>query len=320
MLTTNLSDAFIVIFMINLYTNMKRLLNKGIVVLAAAVMMTTLTIESVSAQRPSRGGGGSSSAGGGRSSSVSPSRGSMSRQSSMQAPSNNRMSQVPNRGSNRSIDPGFSRSNSGRPERSGYSYNRPGYNRPGYRPGGNYRPGYGYRPGFGRPYYRPYYSYYNFYRPFLGFRIGVLPYGYYPFNYGPNQFYYSGGLFYQQNNNQYEVVVPPVGAEVPSLPQDANLVTIDGVDYYEYKGVYYTQGQNADGATVYIVAGKDGVLNTTDGPVDTHQIGEIITQLPDGCREVTIKNEKYFVSPTDVYYEEVVDGDKISYRIIGKLF
>ncbi len=321
MLRANLSEFFIVIFIIKLNTQMKRLLSKGLVVLAATAMITTLSIESVSAQRPSRGGGsGSSSGGGGRPSSVAPSRGGSSRQPSMQAPSNNRISQAPNRGSGRPVDQGFSRQTPGRPERPGYSYNRPGYNRPGYRPGTNYRPGFGYRSGFGRPYYRPYYSYYNFYRPFLGFRIGVLPYGYYPFNYGPNQFYYSGGLFYQQNNNQYEVVVPPVGAEVPNLPQDANLVTIDGVDYYEYKGVYYTQGQNADGATVYIVAGKDGVLNTTDGPIDTHQIGEIITQLPEGCREVTIKNEKYFVSPNDVYYEEVVDGNKVSYRVIGKLF
>jgi len=115
-------------------------------------------------------------------------------------------------------------------------------------------------------------------------------------------------------------VVPPVGAEVPNLPEDANLVTINGVDYYEYKGVYYTQGQNAEGATVYIVAGKDGVLNTADGSVNAHQIGDTITELPEGCREVTIKNEKYFVSPDDVYYEEVVDGDNVTYRVIGKLF
>ncbi len=282
---------------------MNRLLNKGLVVFAAAAMIATLSVESVSAQRPSRSGG---SGGGSRSGSIGPSRGggSISRQPSMQAP---------NRGS-------FSPGRVGvRPERPGYSYNRPGY-RPGsgYRPG--YRPGYGYRPGFGRPYYRPYYSYYNFYRPFLGFRIGVLPYGYYPFYYGANQFYYSGGLFYQQNNSQYEVVTPPVGAEVPNLPSDANLVTINGVDYYEYKGVYYTQKENADGKTVYVVAGKDGILNTTDGPVDTHQIGDIINQLPEGCREVTIKNEKYFVSPDDVYYEEIVDGNNITYRVIGKLF
>ena len=141
-----------------------------------------------------------------------------------------------------------------------------------------------------------------------------------PFYYGANQFYYSGGLFYQQNNSQYEVVTPPVGAEVPNLPSDANQVTINGVDYYEYKGVYYTQKQNADGKAVYVVAGKDGVLNTTDGPVDTHNVGDIINQLPEGCREVTIKNEKYFVSPDDVYYEEVVDGNNITYRVIGKLF
>lgn len=276
---------------------MNRLLNKGLVVFAAAAMIATLSIESVSAQRASRGGGGGSF-GGGRSGSIGSSRGggSISRQPSMRAPG---------RGS---YSPGI---RSGRP-----SY---GYNRPGYRPGYG-RPGYGYRPGFGRPYYRPYYSYYNFYRPFLGFRIGVLPYGYYPFYYGPNQFYYSGGLFYQQNNDQYEVVTPPVGAEVPNLPSDANQVTINGVDYYEYKGVYYTQKENADGKTVYVVAGKDGVLNTTDGPVDTHNIGDIINQLPEGCREVTIKNEKYFVSPDDVYYEEIVDGTNVTYRVIGKLF
>jgi len=281
---------------------MNRLLNKGLVVFAAAAMIATLSVASVSAQRPSRSGG----SGGGRSGSIGPSRsgGSISRQPSMQAPG---------RGS-------FSPGRVGvRPERPGYSYNRPGYrSSPGYRPG--YRPGYGYRPGFGRAYYRPYYSYYNFYRPFLGFRIGVLPYGYYPFWFGANQFYFSGGLFYQQNNDQYEVVTPPVGAEVPNLPSEASLVTINGVDYYEYKGVYYTQKENADGKTVYVVAGKDGVLNTTGESVDTHQIGDIINQLPEGCREVTIKNEKYFVSPDDVYYEEVVDGNNITYRVIGKLF
>ncbi|RYZ92190.1 MAG: hypothetical protein EOP47_30590, partial [Sphingobacteriaceae bacterium] len=246
---------------------MNRLLNKGLVVFAAAAMIATLNIESVSAQRASRGGGGFS--GGGRSGSISSSRGggSISRQPSMRAPG---------RGS-------YSPSYGGRVARPNYSYNRPGY-RPGYGRPGYSRPGYAYRPGYGRPYYRPYYSYYNYYRPFLGIRIGVLPYGYYPFYYGANQFYYSGGLFYQQNNEQYEVVTPPVGAEVPNLPSDATQVTINGVDYYEYKGVYYTQKENADGKAVYVVAGKDGVLNTDGGSVDSHNIGDVINELPEGCR------------------------------------
>jgi len=283
---------------------MKRLLNRGLVVFAVAAIVTTLSVDSAFAQRPSRGGGG------GRSSSVGPSRGGASRQPSMQAPSGNRISQAPSRGGNLSFG--------GRPERPGYRPS-PGY-RPGNRPGVGYRPNYGYRPGYGNRYGRAYYGYYNYYRPFIGFRLNVLPFGYYPFYYGSDQYYYSGGLFYRQYENNYQVVIPPVGAEVPNLPTEAELVTIDGVDYYEYKGVYYTQGTNKDGKAVYIVAGKDGVLNTTDGPVDTHQIGDIINVLPDGCREVTIKNEKYYVSPDDVYYEEVINGNTTSYRVIGKLF
>jgi len=282
---------------------MKRLLNKGFIVFAVAVMMALVSAENVSAQRPGRGGGGFH--GGGRSGSFSGSRGggSFSRQSAM-----------PGRGS---FAP-HTNNSSFRSNRSTYVYNRTVYRGGvGFR---GYRPGFGYHYAYGRPYYRPYFSYYNYYRPFIGFRIGVLPYGYYPFYFGANQFYYSGGLFYQQNNNQYEVVVPPVGAEVPNLPEDAKLVTINNVDYYEYKGVYYTQSQNADGKTVYVVAGKDGVLNTPNGTVDSHQIGDMINQLPEGCREVTIKNEKYFVSPDDIYYEEVVDGNNITYRVIGKLF
>ncbi len=282
---------------------MKRLFNRGLVIFAATALIATLNVEIASAQRPGRGGGFS---GGGRSGSVA-SRGS----SAYRSPSNSRGFQSPNRGG---YSAGMGRSGI-RSERMAYNYNRHTY-----RGGSYFRPGFGYRPGFGRPYYRPYYSYYNFYRPFLGIRIGVLPYGYYPFYYGANQFYYSGGLFYQQHNNHYEVVIPPVGAEVPAIPEEANRVTINGVDYYEYKGVFYTEGQNKNGETVYLVAGKDGVLNTADGTTTTRNIGEIVTELPEGCREVTIKDEKYFVSPDDVYYEEVVDGTNISYRVIGKLF
>lgn len=284
---------------------MKRLLSKGLVVFAVSAMVTTFSVASALAQRPSRGGSsGGASVGGGRSGSVAPSRGgSISRQPSIQAPSNNRISPGPNRGNY-----GYG----GRPERPGYRPNQ------GYRPGYNYRQGYRYSPGY-RFYGRPNYGYYNFYRPFIGFRLNVLPFGYYPFYYGPDQYYYSGGLFYRQYENNYQVVTPPVGAEVPSLPDDANLVTIDGVDYYELKGVYYTQSTNKDGKTVYVVAGKDGVLNTTDGPIVTHQIGDIISVLPEGCREVNIKNDKYFVSPDDVYYEEIIEGNKTRYRVIGKL-
>jgi hypothetical protein len=185
-----------------------------------------------------------------------------------------------------------------------------------------FRTGYHYRPvGWGYAYRRPYYSYRSFYRPYVGIGIRVLPFGYYPFYYGADQFYFSEGLFYRQYNNQYKVVVPPVGASVPALPSNAQQVVINGQTYYEYKGVYYSESQNADGKTVYIVAGKDGVLNTDhendadNGP----QIGDVVSQLPEGYKEVMVKGNKYYVSDYGVYYEQIFgDGGKVSYKVIGK--
>lgn len=178
-----------------------------------------------------------------------------------------------------------------------------------------------YRPGFyGRAYSRPYRGYYNYYRPYLGFSLSVLPFGYYPFFYGDAQYYYSGGLYYQQHNKEYKVVVPPVGAEVPNLPDGATPITINGQEYYEYKGVYYSPLEKADGKTAYIIAGKEGVLNTTDGDLNAAtgaRIGDEVDQLPEGTREITLKGEKLYVSEDGVYYEEVVQGDRKIFRVVG---
>ncbi len=179
--------------------------------------------------------------------------------------------------------------------------------------GGFYRPSFGFGLNFG--YRRPYYSYY---RPYVGFRLSVLPFGYYPFFFGADQFYYYGGLFYRHYDDGYRVVVPPVGAEVPKLPKGANQVTINGQTFYEYKGVYYSEKVNADGKKIYVVAGKDGVLNTDKAVDNGPQIGDVIDQLPEDCREVMLKDQKYYVSPDDVYYEEVADGNKVTYRVVGK--
>jgi hypothetical protein len=158
------------------------------------------------------------------------------------------------------------------------------------------------------------------YRPHLGLSLRILPFGYYPFFFGNTQFYYSGGLYYRQYNDSYRVVVPPVGAEVPSIPSDAEEVTINGQTYYEYRGVYYNPVVNGDGKTVYVIAGKDGVLNTPGGNTDSEQavqIGDEVEVLPQNIREVMLKGEKYYVSEDGVYYQEVPNGDKTTYRVVG---
>lgn len=274
---------------------------KSLIIAASIVLISGFTADSVLAQRTARGSNSGSnqvSAGGG-----------------------NRPSRPPQgniSGSNRPSRPsvGTGSRPDYRPTRPTRPANRPGYGyRPGYRPDYHYRPGYIYR--------RPYYGYYhNYYRPFLGISLNVLPYGYYPFYFGPDRFYYSGGFFYKQYDDGYKVVVPPVGAQVPSIPSEAKQIVINGQSYYEYKGVYYSTTVDTDGKTVYTVAGKDGVLETenskeVEGANDLPQVGTIVDQLPEGVRDVMIKGAQYYVSEDGVYYEKIVDGDKVTYKVIG---
>lgn len=183
---------------------------------------------------------------------------------------------------------------------------------------GFYGPSY-WRASGGYHYYRGYYG--TYYAPRLGFSIGFLPYGYYPFYYGDAQFYYSGGLFYQYDNNEYTVVEPPVGAEVNTLPSNAQSIVINGEQYYESNGVYYEPITKDDGSQTYQVAGKDGELNTNMANGDDQQapqVGDIVDSLPQDCRKISLNGEKYYVSADGYYYQEVRDkNNNKAFKIVG---
>ena len=169
--------------------------------------------------------------------------------------------------------------------------------------------------GFGLGYYRPYYAY-----PHVGFYINTLPYGYYPFYYGPDLYYYWGGTFYRPSDKGYAIAAPPIGATIPKLPANAHPIMIDGQQYDELNGVYYKESVDDKGKKTYIVSGKDGVLNTGAAitPPDQYvpRVGDVVTQLPDGCRSVTLNGTKYYISADDIYYEAFKDAnDNTSYRI-----
>jgi hypothetical protein len=180
----------------------------------------------------------------------------------------------------------------------------------------------GYLPGntnyhYNHGYYRTYY------KPRLGFTIGVLPYGYYPFYFGDYEYFFSDGLFYEYDNDQYTVVEPPVGAEVTTLPSDEQSIVINGQQFYEADGVYYKPVTKDDGTLVYEVAGKDGELNTGDdtdvnNAPPAPQIGDIIQQLPQGTRKININGQTMFLSPDGIYYQAFVDQDgNTEYKIVG---
>jgi hypothetical protein len=161
----------------------------------------------------------------------------------------------------------------------------------------------------------------GFYHPYVYPQIGIvvrtLPVGYYSFVWNTYPYYYADGLFYQcYADGNYKIAAPPIGAEVPSLPLDSEIITIDGNPYYEYKGIYY-ESVIRDGKFAYKVVGKDGILNTdrqTDPALPL--VGDMTDQLPDGSHRVTLSGKPYWVTPDEVYLEEVKKDNKTSYRVV----
>ncbi|HEX2682743.1 MAG TPA: DUF6515 family protein [Ferruginibacter sp.] len=217
-------------------------------------------------------------------------------------------------------------------------YNYSSYYRPYYRP--TYRPVY-------RPVYRPIYrsprAYVHF-GPTFGVRINVLPYGYHRIYVGSDPYYYNEGVYYRPYaNNQYEVVAPPLGASVNKLPSNATVTVVDGQQYYQVGGTFYQQEVDENGNLSYRVVGTDGVLNTmedgTSGSSDESRTEEVnpdqnqntydapapqlvapplgtrYDSLPADSKVLVINEQKYFLSPSGVYYVEVIEDDRIMYEV-----
>ncbi|MEO5893090.1 MAG: DUF6515 family protein [Ferruginibacter sp.] len=205
----------------------------------------------------------------------------------------------------------------------------------GVRPHYNYRPVMRPRIYYHPPYRLPYR--YRHYGPAFGLRINVLPFGYNQFFIGGNPYYYYDGIYYRPySSGGYTVAAPPLGAMVKRLPPGAKVSVIDGQKYYVLGGTFYQERMSSGNKIRYEVVGTDGVLNTTNADADDEDNvqaapavqgnnntpapadGSVVNQLPAGSTAVTISQQKYYVSPAGVYYQEVVDvNNKISYKVAG---
>jgi len=225
----------------------------------------------------------------------------------------------------------------------------------GHRPAGFYscrphvfvgkviHPYYSYHPIYApHTYYHPYYGMrypYVHYGPAFGLSINILPFGYSQFFIGGNPFYYYNGIYYRPHTGGgYTVTQPPLGAVVKHLPSGAKVTVIDGQKYYVLGGTFYQEKIGTNNKKPgYEVVGTDGVLNTTkpnaaDNDQEIGQVppthgdnnpatlndGSVINKLPAGSTAVTINQQRYYVSPAGVYFEEMIDANnKTTYKAVG---
>lgn len=184
----------------------------------------------------------------------------------------------------------------------------------------------------GYPYYYYggyYYGYYDgYYQPIFppfGLHISVLPFGYARLFIGSIPYYYYNGIYYRQFDNSYQVVDAPMGAIVSSLPDGARSVIINGESLYELNGTYYKADRDENGNGVFIVVGKNGVINNTssDGSnittaPESMQIGDIVTQLPEESKIVTVNGEQLYQTPDNIYLREESNNGIVQYKVVGK--
>jgi hypothetical protein len=179
---------------------------------------------------------------------------------------------------------------------------------------------------YNRGYFYGYYSgYYQPIFPPFGLQIGELPFGYTRIFIGAFPFYYYNGVYYRQyDNNTYEVVDAPMGATVSALPQGAKSVIVNGEKLYELNGTYYKGDRDSNGNDVFVVVGKNGVINNTDEQSEmmttpqSLELGDLINQLPEGSKIVTINGEQMYETPDNIYLEEEHVNGSVTYKVVGK--
>ena len=111
-----------------------------------------------------------------------------------------------------------------------------------------------------------------------------------------DEYHYDNGTYYLKTEDGFVAVQAPVGAEVPSIPQEAQEVQVNETNNYYYGGAFYEK--NADG---YIVVPATA--------------GTIVPGLPEGGDEVKIGDVTY-VQFGDTYYQPIQVDGKDMYEIV----
>ena len=114
------------------------------------------------------------------------------------------------------------------------------------------------------------------------------------------QYQYDNGTYYQETQQDgqtaYVVVPAPIGAKVPTLPDDNSPITVGSKTYYYYA------------STFYLADGKDYVV--VQPPV-----GAVVPYAPDGAEKKTVNGIDYSVYG-GIYYQAKSDNGDIVYEVV----
>jgi len=139
--------------------------------------------------------------------------------------------------------------------------------------------------GYHNQHYYPYRSY-SFFHPFVSVHFGRYNYR------------YQHGYFYRPYGSVFQVVVPPFGVRIATLPFGYRSFYIGPNPYYYYNGIYYRPYAN-------------------EYEVVSPPLGAVVDELPPRARVRVIDGQKYYEQNGTYYKEEINENDRLSYTVVG---
>jgi hypothetical protein len=130
-----------------------------------------------------------------------------------------------------------------------------------------------------------------------GMRIGHLPDGYRHIGVRGHNFWYFGGVFYDNGADGYVVVAPPLDADVPELPPGVETIEAPGNNIFYYAGgAFYVQ--QGDG---YVVVAPP--------------MGVTVSYLPADAVATVINGITYYQAYS-VWYQPVFENGVTAYLTV----
>jgi len=110
------------------------------------------------------------------------------------------------------------------------------------------------------------------------------------------QYGYYDGVFYEPYNNGYQVVPPPMGAYVPSIPDGFQQVMVGDQTYFYFGGAFFIQ----NGGNYQVVAAPAGA---------------VIYNLPEGATTQQVDSYNYLVY-NGIYYLPIQINGQPAYEVV----
>ena len=162
-------------------------------------------------------------------------------------------------------------------------------------------------------YYRPWDDYYWRVWPPFGFRVRWLPPYYYSFWWRDIEYYYSCNVYYVyiQEQDEYVVVRPPIGAIVESIPDYSEKLIVDGETYFIADGLQYKAVLVNEEIWFKVIK----VVDDSQYAEVEYPVGSLVEFLPDEREVIYIDDETYYISE-NVQFKAVIVNDEIWFQVL----